>query len=262
MQLAQACLDAGKLTLIEKPLAANSSAAQEFAQRNRSSLERVRYLASVVHNPAFQQVKRMVTGGTFGCPLLISVFLSKMLPAGPDLGWRLNPRESGGGILSDWGPHTFGLALYLAGEGCKVVSVKPDSVHFIPGTCPPVESHALTSIFGEAKSGRPLTLLVENSWEWTDRSAPYGFFGASIALTGGTIRIEQKIADGTKQFLISAAHHHEESVSTWVPSEFTQDSFYYSLIDCLQPNPSEYASFSFGLQTLDIIQQGRGEEHA
>ena len=261
LQLAQACLDAGKLTLIEKPLAVSSSVAQEFAHRNESLLKRVRYLESVIHNPAFQQVKRVMSEGTFGTPLLISVFLAKSFP-GADAGWRLSPHESGGGILSDWGPHTFGLALYLAGEGCKVISVKAESIHFIPDSCPPVESHALTSIFTETESGCPLTLLVENSWEWTDQSAPYGFFGASIALTGGTIRIDQKITDGVKQFRISTARHHTEPVSTEVPSEFSQDSFYYSLLDCLRPNPSPFASFSFGLQTLDIIRETRGEEYA
>jgi predicted dehydrogenase len=262
LQLAQACLDAGNLTLIEKPLAVSSIAAREFAKRNESLLERLRYLENVVHNPAFQQVKRMVKDGTFGRPLLISVFLSKPLPTGHGAGWRLNPHESGGGILSDWGPHTFGLALYLAGEGCKVISVKAESVHFIPRSYPPVESYALTSIFAETKSGRPLTLLVENSWECgTEESAPSGFW-ASIALTGGTIRIDQKLTGGTKQYFIRAARHHAEPISTPVPSEFTNDSFYYSLLDSFQPSPSPYASFSFGLQILDIIRESRGEEYA
>lgn len=263
LQIAQACLDAGSLTLIEKPLAVSSIAAREFAHRNESRLERVRYLENYAHNPAFQQVKRMINEGTFGRPLVISVFLAKTLPTDPSDAWRLIPHVSGGGVLSDWGPHTFGLALYLAGEECKVISVKAESVHFIPRSCPAVESHALTSIFAEAESGGTLTLVVENSWERsTDESAPSGSFWVSIALTGGTIRIDQKLTGGTKHYLISAARDHAEPVSIWVPWEFAHDSFYYSLLDSLQPSPSSYASFSFGLQILDIIKESRGGEYA
>jgi predicted dehydrogenase len=262
LQIAQACLDAGALTLIEKPLAVSSIAAREFAHRNKSLLERVRYLENYVHNPAFQRVKRMIDDGTFGSPLLISVFLSKTLPTGSSDSWRLNPLESGGGVLSDWGSHTFGLALYLAGQGCKVISVRAESVHFIPRSCPPVESYALTSIFTEAKSGRPLTLLVENSWECgMEKSAPSGFW-VSIALTGGTIRIDQKLTGGTKEYFIRAARHDAEAISTRMPSEFTHDSFYYSLLDSFQPRPSPYASFSFGLKILDIIDESRYGEYS
>jgi predicted dehydrogenase len=260
LQIAQACLDAGALALIEKPLALSSAAAREFARRNESILGRVRYLENYPHNPAFQRVKRMLDEGTFGSPLLISVFLSKPLPEERNGGWRLTPHLSGGGVLSDWGSHTFGLALYLAGEECKVTSIRSEAVHFIPHSSPPVESYALTSIFAEANSARPLTLLVENSWECAEESSASGFW-VSIALTGGTIQVEQRLVGETKEYVITSAHHHTEPVLTSVPAEFTHDSLYYSLLDSLQPSPSRYASFCFGLQILDIVRKTRGGEY-
>jgi len=262
LEIAQACLDAGGIALIEKPLTVSSTAAREFARRNESVLHRVKYLENYAHNPAFERVKRMLEDDAFGRPLLISVFLGKSLPVDGNDNWRLNACCSGGGVLSDWGSHTFGLALYLAGEGYRVTSVKPEAVHFIPDSRPPVESYALTSVFGETVSRHPLTLLVENSWECQTEQFSWSGFRVSIALTRGTIQVHQKVADGRKDYLISVAPHHAEPVSTWSPAEFMHDSLYYSLLEGLNPRPSPYASFLFGIQILDIVKESRGGEYA
>ncbi len=226
LQVAQACLDAGKIVLIEKPLAVSSRAAREFACRNESVLDRVRYLEN--------------------CKPL------------PTEGWRLNPLESGGGVLFDWGSHTFGLALYLAGEGSKVISVQPEFVRFLPETFAQVESSALSSIFAVTQSGRQVTLLVENSWECGSvESGPSGFW-VSVELTLGRIEIHQKMIRGGKAYSIVAAGHRSKPTSIEIPWEFPHDSLYYSLVDSLQQRPSVYGSFWFGLQILDLVEETRG----
>jgi predicted dehydrogenase len=261
LPVAQACLDAGKITLIEKPLALSSVAARAFARRNHNVLDRVRYLENYPHNPAFQRVKRIVDDGVFGDPLLVSVFLRKPLPVDHADGWRLNPLESGGGVLSDWGSHTFGVALYLAGVGCKITGVSQECVRFLSGAFVEVESYALTSVFLLAQSGRPVTLLVENSWECgSEGSGPSGFW-VSIALTRGRIEIHQKLARGRKDYTIIAAPNYLDATTLDVPWEFPHDSLYYSLVNSLQPRPSEYCSFSFGLQLLDLVKKSRGREY-
>lgn len=260
LAVAQACLDSGKIALIEKPLAVSSIAAREFARRNHNLLDRVRYLENYPYNPAFQRVKRIIDDGGFGDPLLVSVVLRKPLPTDRADNWRLNPLESGGGVLSDWGSHTFGLALYLAGVGCKLTDVKQECVRFLTGALAQVESYALTSVFVAARSGRPVTLLVENSWEsGRENAGPSGLW-VSIALARGRIEIQQKVSRGQKDYTIIAAPNYLDSTTTDVPWEFPHDSLYYSLVNSLHGMSSEYCSFSFGLEILDLVRESRGRE--
>jgi len=115
-------LEAGLHVLCEKPLVLSL---EEF-DRIRNLAEKKGRIVYSVHNwkwsPQFMHIRDLLKDGVIGSLFHFEIHTLRTAPAFATLSgntnqiWRLNPLQSGGGILVDHGWHLFSLALDFMGE--------------------------------------------------------------------------------------------------------------------------------------------------
>ncbi len=116
---AEAALRAGKPVYLEKPMALNSSQAQELVQAVRACDGKL----SVAHyrreQPYFKKVKELIDHH-IGTPRVVNLQCCQRPLAAevlqlPRMQWRLNPTQSGGGLFHDLAPHQIDLMYHFFG---------------------------------------------------------------------------------------------------------------------------------------------------
>jgi scyllo-inositol 2-dehydrogenase (NADP+) len=189
--LTLASLEAGKHTLVEKPMALTL---QEADAMVAASVKAGRLL-TVFHNRRwdrdYQMVKAVVRNGVLGDLLTLD---SRVMTYGPEWTsygvpefnpqWRIQ-KAHGGGFLADWGPHLVEQLLDLTGQWPDTVTCQlraqiwakevEDYFHmrltFPSGLLATLEgsNNARTPLPRWFVSGREGTLVAEGSWgKWTD----------------------------------------------------------------------------------------------
>ena len=110
--VARQAIRAGKNVLVEKPLAIGLEQGRELVDAAAAA----GLALGVSHNQLFYaphtEAKRLIDTGAIGRPVLIRLRLG-MGPAWG--GWRDDPAQAGGGLLSDAGVHRLYLALFFFG---------------------------------------------------------------------------------------------------------------------------------------------------
>ncbi len=117
-----AAIESGKHIYCDKPLAFNSTEADEIAER-LDGYDRVHQMT--LQNrffPATMRAKQLVDEGLLGEPISFrAVYLhSGSVDRDKPLSWKLDKHIGGGGVLYDLGPHVLDLIFHLIGEPREV----------------------------------------------------------------------------------------------------------------------------------------------
>jgi predicted dehydrogenase len=116
VELARACLEAGRDVVVDKPFAATLAECEELA---RLAVKKHRLL-TVYHNRRwdgdFQTVRRLVESGTLGAVAEYEARFDRFRLEGNADAWRERADQPAAGVLFDLGPHLIDQALVLFGE--------------------------------------------------------------------------------------------------------------------------------------------------
>ena len=119
-------LKAGKHVFCEKPITVNYELSKEMADEAAKQNKILNIGVCNRHNRSVEMLEEMVRNGKFGN--IYHVYCSfRSYRCIPGLGGPFtNKKESGGGVLIDWGIHFLDLILYILG-GAKIKSATCDS---------------------------------------------------------------------------------------------------------------------------------------
>jgi len=113
---------AGKHILCEKPLALNSSEAQEMIDACRANGVQLTVCHYQRYNSRHQRIKELLAAGAIGQVTAVRLNFSDYFPPTPGF-WHHNPAISGGGALMDLGVHAIDLLRFLCGEVTEVMAM-------------------------------------------------------------------------------------------------------------------------------------------
>jgi predicted dehydrogenase len=118
---AMASIAAGKPVYVEKPMTVNHLSAlrmKDAAEANNVKLVVAHYRRA---QPMFNNIKQLLDDKSIGDVLCVKLDyrqppLSAELMSTHKMAWRLDPKQSGGGLFHDLAPHQLGLMVYYFGE--------------------------------------------------------------------------------------------------------------------------------------------------
>ena len=136
-------LQAGKHVLCEKPIALNLEEA--VSMRDEAKKQNLQCVIGVVNrfNDNVNAIKNLITNGDLGKVYHVNLSFQSYRSI-PGMGrWFTNKKESGGGVMIDWGIHFIDLALYCLG------SPKPISISGVAHSelAKKMEDYAYTSMW-------------------------------------------------------------------------------------------------------------------
>ncbi len=112
----------GKHVLCEKPLALNTTQAQQMIDACRANGVLLMVCYYQRYNTRHQQIKALIQGGAIGQLTAVRMNFSDYFPPAPGF-WHHNPAISGGGPLLDLGTHCIDLLHYLCGPITAVMAM-------------------------------------------------------------------------------------------------------------------------------------------
>lgn len=118
-RLAVDALQAGCHVFIEKPLSTNPQEAADIVNLARSRGKRLGVGHQYRLRPSLMEARRRILGGSIGAVRLLAATMTAPWQAahsGPEDSWRMDPRISGGGVLSDTGEHLLDALPWLTGR--------------------------------------------------------------------------------------------------------------------------------------------------
>jgi len=109
-------LQAGKHVLCEKPIALNLEEA--VSMKNEAEKQNLQCAIGVVNrfNDNVNAIKNLITNGDLGKVYHVNLVFQSYRSIPGLGGWFTNKKESGGGVMIDWGVHFLDLALYCLGS--------------------------------------------------------------------------------------------------------------------------------------------------
>ncbi len=113
---------AGKHVLCEKPLALNSSQAQQMIDACHANGVQLMVCYYQRYNSRHQQIRELLATGVIGQISAVRLNFSDYFPPTPGY-WHHNPAISGGGALMDLGVHCLDLLRFLCGEVTEVMAM-------------------------------------------------------------------------------------------------------------------------------------------
>jgi predicted dehydrogenase/nucleoside-diphosphate-sugar epimerase len=119
-RVAAACAERGLGVLLEKPLSATLDGARSLVGLARTTRIANALGYMVAHVPVFREAGRLLHDGAIGTPRHASarVYLSQVF--GKKRGWRYQPTQSGGGVVSVVGSHMLFLLGQFFGDAASV----------------------------------------------------------------------------------------------------------------------------------------------
>ena len=160
-------LRAGAVVMVEKPLAATLSEADELVEAGGMVL----YAENLAFSPLVVATNQLVT--QIGAPQFIEI---RQLSPRPAWGEFLDPAR-GGGVLFDLGSHAIALALLLAGSDPAI------GVQATLGHSPDCEVDDTAEVFIDFASG--LRARIETNW-----TSPDAVWDIQISSATGVVRTE------------------------------------------------------------------------
>lgn len=106
---------AGKHVLCEKPMGMTVAECEEMMDVCEKSNVHLQVCFVLRGWDIYHQIRHKIQVGDFGDIVEIKAHLAKWTPF-DDGGWRLDPSQSGGGVLMDMGAHYFDLFRFLLGD--------------------------------------------------------------------------------------------------------------------------------------------------
>jgi predicted dehydrogenase len=113
-----AAAEAGKHVLCEKPMALDIDSCDRMIEAARANNVRLSVAYYRRFYPVRRRIAELIAGGTLGKPVVaqINAFERYDRTADDPEPWRLNPAQSGGGPMMDFGSHRIEIFLSLLGE--------------------------------------------------------------------------------------------------------------------------------------------------
>lgn len=120
-QYAIAAIEAGKPVYLEKPMTLNAASAKKIAAH--ANEKGVKIVVAHYRNaqPIFLKVQELLQQKSIGDVLTAEIDYRRKPPTAaelqnPSMAWRLNPKQSGGGLFHDLAPHQLGLMQFFFGD--------------------------------------------------------------------------------------------------------------------------------------------------
>jgi predicted dehydrogenase len=136
LEYAIRCVEAGKFVYLEKPMALNTSEAEQISNIVRQYQAKLTVAHYRRAQPMFQKIRVLLSQDVIGPVRFIS--LKMLQPVGSDLfapseeNWRVNPAISGGGLFHDLAPHQLDLMTYFFGKVSKAHGVALNQAGLYP----------------------------------------------------------------------------------------------------------------------------------
>jgi predicted dehydrogenase len=109
---------AGKHVLCEKPMSMTGKECQEMIAACKNAGVQLQVCFVLRGWEIYQRIKQMILEEVFGQIVEIRAHLAKWSPE--QTGWRVDPLQSGGGVLMDMGAHYLDLFRFLVGDFAQV----------------------------------------------------------------------------------------------------------------------------------------------
>jgi len=189
-------LKSGKHLLLQKPMATTLEEARQILDAAAQTSAKAGVYMSMLDNPAFHDVKRMVQEGYLGRITNLycrSAHRGGLNPAPGD--WRRSVEKTGGGAFIQLAVHFINLSKWMLGE--RFVQVGALSRNRL---CPDIGGDDITVAICETESGIPVTLEACYASDLY-RFAVYGTKGF-VSVTDD-VRIEMKLEDDFEGCMIS-----------------------------------------------------------
>lgn len=169
-----AALSEGKHVIVEKPGFLRPEDFDEVGSLAAGAGLQVLVAENYFYKPVLRVLRRLITGGVIGEPLLVHLNAVKWQNAD---GWRSVPQLAGGGALFEGGVHWMSFAAHLGLTLEQVGGLQPR------GTCAPERSMLVTLRYAEGAVG---TL----AYSWEVPSPLRGLRMSRIFGKGGSIAFE------------------------------------------------------------------------
>ena len=121
-QMTQACIEAGKHVLVEKPAGTSASELHKLLRRAEALGKHVRVGFNHRYHPAMQKAKALIDAGELGDLMYIRARYGHGGRLGYEKEWRADPAISGGGELIDQGFHLIDLSRWYLNEEFTQIS--------------------------------------------------------------------------------------------------------------------------------------------
>jgi len=109
-------LERGRHVFCEKPPAFTADGVKRIIEVEKESGKKLMYGFNHRHHGSIIKAKGVIDSGEYGRVLWMRGRYGKRLTEEQARGWRMDPSESGGGILLDQGIHMLDLLLYFGGD--------------------------------------------------------------------------------------------------------------------------------------------------
>jgi len=113
---AQACLEAGRHVVVDKPLTPTMAEAEQLVRLAAKRERLITVYQDRRYDGAFETVKKLVTSGTLGTVAEYECRFDRFRLNGKPNAWREQADFPAAGVLWDLGPHLLDQALVLFGE--------------------------------------------------------------------------------------------------------------------------------------------------
>ena len=219
----------GKHVFCEKPMALTADECRRMIQACTKADVHLEICFVLRGWPIYHQVKSLLDQGRLGQLIQLRVHLAKWTPRQASE-WRLDPKQSGGGILIDAGSHYLDLFRFLAGDLARIACMGSSAVFNWE-----VEESAFALV--QFKSGVHATLSASST-------VPHGGNVLEIYGTEGSLLLGKDLR------LVTAAGE-----ETW-PATFPD--YYSGLLDhfcrCIEEGGNPLASGLDGLRNTQAIE--------
>jgi predicted dehydrogenase len=236
MEYVLKCAAAGKPVYVEKPMARSSEECEAMIKACKEAgvpLFVAYYRRGLDY---FRKIKELLDGGAIGNVRFVSMkqYQPANVAAGQELPWRLDPKESGGGLFLDLASHTLDVMDYLLGPIREATGGAGNQAGLY-------EAEDIVTGSFEFQSGvRGVGVWCFSAYAHADINEIVGDKGRLTFDTFGNELITLETAQGTEQFRIGKPRHIQQNLIQLIVDELRGGA----------PSPSDGTS---GIRTSRVM---------
>jgi predicted dehydrogenase len=242
-----ACFAQGAHVMVEKPLAVSSDDALAMAEAARRAGRHLLTNYETTWYPSVRTLGRRVDGGEHGAVRRLVVRSGHRGPieigCRPEfLAWLLDPRENGGGAITDFGCYGVNLSTWLAG-GRRPDAVTATTATRKPGLYPRVDDDATLLLEYPDRIA-----VVQASWNW-----PHNVKDVSVSCERGDY-----LTVGADRLISHAAGGEPSTERAAPPTPADGDPFaHLAAVVRGEAEPNELSSLANNLIVVEVLDAAR-----